>query len=271
VFSGREYDGIPAQGGDCIDVMNSMPPECVDLVVTSPPYDDLREYCGYAFLFDETVRCLFRVVRECGIVVWVVNDQTKNGSESGTSFRQALGFMKTGFNLHDTMIYQTDKPPMNHRRYQQSFEFMFVFSKGKPITFNPIRVPCKHAGESRKGITYRNPDGSLKETHSKGSIAPTKVKSNIWYFASGNMQSAKDASAFQHPAVFPEQLAEDHIVSWSNPGDIVFDPFVGSGTTALAALRTGRHFFGCDVSPEYVEIARARITAENADLRQRRI
>ena len=199
----------------------------VDLTVTSPPYDDLRDYeksLVWNFdVFKKVAQRLYNITKEGGVVVWVVGDKTIKGSESGTSFKQALYFKEIGFNLHDTMIYQSDKPPLSHNRYEQKFEYMFVFSKGKPKTFNPIMEECKYAGSSKKARTFRQNGNELEETHNKGKVKKEKIKGNVWIYSTGYNKSSKDKIAFKHPAVFPEKLAEDHIKSWSNEGELVMD------------------------------------------------
>lgn len=244
--------------GECSELMAALPDDCIDLTVTSPPYDDLRRYNGYVFPFDTIAQQLYRVTKPGGVVVWVVADATVNGSETGSSFRQALYFMECGFNLHDTMIYQTDKPPMNDNRYQACFEYMFVFGKGKVKTFNPIMIDSIKAGIKRKGITYREANNNLKNQWRGGTVSPTTVKKSIWYFPSGNGGSTSD-DIFIHPASFPEALARDHIISWSNPGDIVFDPMAGSGTTLKMAKQNSRHWLGFEISAEYCELTRRRV------------
>ena len=239
---------------DCVEFMRTMPDCSVDLTVTSPPYDNLRSYHN-EFDFEATARELYRITKDGGVVVWVKGDQTKNGSESGSSFRQALYFMDIGFKLYDTMIYQKKNYiPLTHRRYEQSFEYMFVFSKGRPKTFNPIMIPCKGAGKmesygnARRNLVekkqaMRAPEGiEWKETKAQ------KIHPNIFAYPCGAKKTV-------HPAPFPDKLAEDCVYSWSDAGDVVFDPFVGSGTTARAALSLGRDFIGCDISEEYCDMA----------------
>jgi len=250
--------------GDCVEVMKSWPDECIDLTVTSPPYDNLRDYKGYTFDFETIAKELYRITKPGGVVVWIVADATINGSETGTSFRQALYFKDVcGFKLHDTMIYKkksTIFPDTN--RYYQVFEYMFVFSKGTPKTFNLIRDRRNLGFGNAIGHSDRQKDGTLKERR-KGKIIPKLgVRFNIWEYSTGCGNSAQDEIAFQHPAIFPEQLAADHIISWSNPGDIVLDPMCGSGTTCKMALKLGRRFIGIDIAEEYCEIARKRVEAE---------
>ena len=238
-----------------LETMAKIPDCFVDLVVTSPPYDDLRTYNGYSFPFEEIAKELFRIVKDGGVIVWVIGDATKNGSESGTSFRQALFFKEIGFNIHDTMIYKKKRiVPLTHNRYEQSFEYMFVFSKGKPKTFNPIMVDCIYAGTE----TWGNP--SFHKTASSGlvkvekkKINDKKQKENLWEYL-----NAKDKN-FKHPAPFPEELASDHIISWSKENDLVYDPFMGSGTTAKMAILNNRNWIGSEISTEYCEIINKRL------------
>ena len=243
---------------DCLEGLKLLDDNSIDLTVTSPPYDDLRKY-NNNFDFENIAKELYRVTKDGGVVVWVVADKTKNGSETGTSFKQALFFKDIGFNLHDTMIYMSDKPPLTHNRYEQKFEYMFVFSKGKPKTFNPIMEECKYAGSDKKARTFRHTGDELQETHIKNKVNKEKIKGNVWYFSTGYNKSTKDIIAFKHPAVFPEQLANDHIISWSNGGDIVFDPFMGSGTTAKVAQMLNRRWIGTELSEDYCKIIKDRL------------
>ena len=244
---------------NCVDGMKLIEDNTIDLTVTSPPYDDLRKYKGFSFDFENVAKELYRITKDGGIVVWVVGDKTEKGSESGTSFKQALYFKEIGFNLHDTMIYMSDKPPLTHNRYEQKFEYMFVFSKGKPKTFNPIMEECKYAGSDKKARTFRHTGDELQETHIKNKVNKEKIKGNVWYFSTGYNKSTKDIIAFKHPAVFPEQLANDHIISWSNEGDIIFDPFMGSGTTAKVAQMLNRRWIGTELSEDYCKIIKDRL------------
>jgi len=247
----------------CLNFMRrNVPDKHVDLAVTSPPYDGLRLYNGYDFPFEDIVRELYRIMRLGGVVVWVVGDATVNGSETGTSFKQALFFMDVGFKLHDTMIYRKLNPvPNAGKRYQQSFEYMFIFSKGTPTTHNIAcrkrRNACNDKRTSRVKGFNRNVHGEVM--HKMYAVREDVPKDNIWEYYVGGGNSTSDAIAFKHPAIFPEKLAEDHILSWSVPGDIVFDPFMGSGTTGKMAILHGRKFIGCDVSLEYCSLAFERI------------
>jgi site-specific DNA-methyltransferase (adenine-specific) len=240
---------------DCLETLSRMPDNFIQATITSPPYDDLRTYNGYSFDFESIAKGLYRVTKPGGVVVWVVGDATKNGSETGTSFRQALFFMQLGFRLHDTMIYQKHNfsNPSNNR-YHQIFEYMFVFSKGAPKTFQPILDrPNVYAGVigSWGKNTSRQKDGTFVERPKKTN-RDFGMRYNIWRI--------KTESKPLHPAAFPEQLAKDHIQSWTKPGDVVYDPFLGSGTTAKVASTLARNFIGSEISQEYADIANARIT-----------
>lgn len=255
---------------DCLEGMKRIPDGFVDLTVTSPPYDNLRTYNGnieqWSFeKFQAIAKELYRVTKQGGVVVWIVGDATINGSETGTSFKQALYFKEIGFNLHDTMIYQKDSCPFPEtNRYYPAFEYMFVFSKGKPKTVNLIMdKPNKSFGKKVTGVG-RNPDGTLRQyaavkNKTNRVIKEFGVRTNVWLYSVGKWKVTKDDCAYKHPAIFPEQLAQDHILSWSNKGDVVLDPFIGSGTTAKMALLNNRHFIGFELSEEYCDIANERI------------
>jgi site-specific DNA-methyltransferase (adenine-specific) len=243
--------------GDHLDLISFMPDEIIDLTVTSPPYDDLRNYQGYVFDYKKLIPELYRITKQGGVVVWVVGDMTKNGSETGTSFKQALFFMECGFNLHDTMIYQKDMPPYNDNRYQQEFEYMFIFVKGKLKTWNPIIIP-KLSSEKRKIKKFhRYSDGTYRKNNYMQN-AKKKLAGNIWYYCNGGGNTTKDKIAYNHPAIFPDLLAYDHIRSWSNENDIVLDPMCGSGTTCKVAKNNKRQYIGIDCCQKYCYIARER-------------
>lgn len=249
--------------GDCLDVMQQMSGESVDLTVTSPPYDNLRNY--NKSLNDWTtekwkaiIAEIFRVTKRGGVVVWVVGDATINGSETGTSFKQALHAIDCGFRLHDTMIYHREGPPLTHNRYEQKFEFMFVWSRGKPKHFSGLREASVSAGTRRTG-TMRQDGDHLTSRCAKGFVAPTRLRGNVWKYSVGNNSSSTDKIAHLHPAIYPEALVRDHILSWSKEGDTVFDPFLGSGTTGKVALALGRKFIGIERDPEYLSLAAQRM------------
>lgn len=243
-------------------VMKDFPESSIDLVVTSPPYDDLRNYnhsnCFTFEIFTQIADELYRVVKDGGVVIWVVGDKTDNGSETGTSFKQALYFKEIGFNLHDTMIYRKENyMPLSHDRYEQEFEYMFCFSKGKPKTFNPIKVPCKYAGQETWGSPslYKTDDDELTRI-GKVVIGDTKIRGNIFSYRVG---STTDSSGFKHPAMFPTDLAKDQIISWSNEDDLVLDPFMGSGTTGVMCKLLRRRFIGIELESNYFDMAKTRI------------
>jgi DNA modification methylase len=241
--------------GDCLEFMKTLPDKSVDLVVTSPPYDNLRDYEGFVFDFEGIAKELYRVVKDGGVVVWVVNDATINGSETGTSFKQALYFKEIGFNLHDTMIYRKlNYPPLTHNRYEQCFEYMFILSKGKPKAFNPIKVETKHKGRIPSGTFYHtSKQNTPTKANNNKSVNEFKIKQNVFDYVVGGKKDG-------HPAPFPEKLAEDHILSWSNVGDLVLDPFNGSGTTCVAAKMEGRNYIGIEISKKYCDIANERLS-----------
>jgi DNA modification methylase len=289
--------------GNCVDVLAKLPEEFIDLVVTSPPYDNIRKYNGYEFDCEKIAQALLRTMKQGGVVVWVVGDAVIDGSETGTSFRQALTFMEVGFKLHDTMIYEKNTSSFparrNGKRYTQIFEYMFVFSKGTPKTVNLIcDKPNKWVGWTNWGKnTERGRDGVLNKKKDIKPVELTSPRNNIWRYIPlgykddpkdlpefyryvpvfeknekadeeipssirryvvGGKFGQKDDIAYEHPGTFPEHLAYDHIISWSNPGDIVLDPMCGSGTTGKVALKEKRLFFGIDISKDYCLIAAER-------------
>lgn len=257
----------------CLETMARMPNNFIDLTITSPPYDDLRTYNnlvkfnsseddGYSFSFKKIAIELFRVTKEGGVVVWVVGDSTIAGNETGNSFRQALFFKECGFNLFDTMIYS--KPPRgavgNNRTYWQTFEYMFVFSKGKPKTINLIKD--RQNKESREGDrgTKRLRNGELLQVK-RGGYGEYGRRTNIWEYRIGKGHSTNDQIAHKHPAIFPENLAVDHLFSWSNEGDLIYDPMMGSGTVAKMCILEERPFIGSEISQEYCQITNERISS----------
>jgi len=231
---------------DCLVTMARMEDGFIDLVVTSPPYDNLRKYNGYDFDFESIAKELYRVIKDGGVLVWVVGDATHKGSESGTSFKQALFFKEIGFRLHDTMIYEKNSAsyPAHRKstRYTQIFEYMFVFCKDGIKTHNLI------CDKKNKWAGYKDFSGKLKNP-----VPEFSPRNNIWKYTT----SFNDKT--NHPAVFPEELAQDHILTWSNEGDLVYDPFMGSGTTAKMSILNNRNWIGSEISSEYCEIANKRI------------
>ena len=239
-----------------LETMAKMPDCFVDLTVTSPPYDGLRTYNDFSFPFEEIAKELYRITKQGGVVVWIVNDSTKNGSESLTSFRQAIYFKEIGFNIHDTMIYAKNSyMPLTHNRYEQQFEYMFVLSKGKPKTFKPIMIPSLTAGTKRNrgGSKANETTYAERLREEKTTVNDEKQKPNIWFYDVGKNDKTK------HNAPFPEQLANDHILSWTNEGDLVYDCFMGSGTTAKMSILNNRNWVGSELSNEYCNIIEERI------------
>lgn len=242
---------------DCLEGLKLLKNNSIDLTVTSPPYDNLRTYNGYSFDFEGIAKELYRVTKDGGVVVWVVGDATIKGSETGTSFRQALYFMGCGFNLHDTMIWNKNcfsAVGALSTRYAPVFEYMFVLSKGKIKTFNPIKDhKNKWAGTKNHG-TVRVDNDNIRPVSNNKIIQEYGQRYNVW-----DIFPQRQKGENCHPAPFPEQLANDHILSWSNEGDVVLDPFSGSGTTHKMALLNNRKFIGFEISQEYVDIETQRL------------
>jgi site-specific DNA-methyltransferase (adenine-specific) len=234
--------------------MTGMENNSIDLTITSPPYDSLRIYNGYSFNFPQVAKSLYEVTKSGGVLVWIVGDETIKGSETGTSFKQVLGLKEAGFNLHDTMIWRKTNPmpKFKHKRYFDVFEYMFILSKGQPKTFNPLLQANKRAGELYDYTAKLKTTGKVR-TKKTFNINDERYKDNIW-------ECAVSKNETNHPAVFPESLIVDHITSWSNEGDLVYDPFIGSGTTALAARSVGRNYIGSEISAEYCQIAESRLS-----------
>jgi len=245
--------------GDNCDLLGQLPRECIDLVVTSPPYDSLRAYGGHSWDFFGVAWQLKRVLKPGGVIVWVVADATEDGSETGTSMEQALHFKRLGLNLHDTMIWIKDGGGAigSQLCYTQNTEFVFVFSKGLPKAVNLLRdKPNLSAGKDKSGVGRRNANGEHKIE--RRTVSADFSRRNNWWIV--------PPERGEHPAVFPFALARDHIATWSNPGDLVLDPFSGSGTTAKAAKELGRRFLGFEINAEYCAIAERRIAQQVLEL-----
>lgn len=260
MIAGKDWSGMlelnKIYNMDCFEGLKLLDDECIDLTVTSPPYDNLRTYNGFSFDFEGIAKELYRVTKRGGVVVWIVNDSTIKGSETGTSFKQALFFKEIGFNLHDTMIWKKISPFQHKNRYISSFEYMFVFTKGIKKCANLIKDRKNVYGGTQIHGTERQKNGrtkQLSEIQKSKMVKEFGSRLNVWEIEPNKNNESN------HPAVFPEQLAHDHIVSWSNENEVVLDPFMGSGTTAKMALETGRKFIGFEISKEYCEIAEKRI------------
>ena len=251
---------------DCVEGMKLLDDESVDLTVTSPPYDDLRVYNGYSWDYKETIKQLYRVTKQGGTVVWIVSDAYNDGSETGTSFRQALYAIECGFKLNDTMIWDKEKFTTIgnlNSRYPQTFEYMFVFTKGYPKTFNPIKDrQNKWAGEIIHG-TRRGVGDKLERPNTLGNeISEYGIRFNVWKL------NTTGGYCTEHPASFPEALISDHLISWSNEGDVVLDPFMGSGTTAVVAKRLGRKYIGFELSKDYYDLSKRRLIGSQKEVKQ---
>ena len=260
-----QQDGITLYHGDNVATMQQViPDQSIDLVVTSPPYDDLRTYGGHSWDFEALAAELWRAIKPGGVVVWIVNDATVDGSETGTSFRQALHFKSIGFRLHDTMIYlKSGFSFPDHVRCHQVFEFMFCLSKGDVKTFNQIKDRKTSTGGKPLGGDYKRDAAGRSVMRPGSDIRGLRQefggRTNVWHVPAGGVNSAEEDIAFEHPAIYPESLARDHILSWSNEGDTVFDPFSGSGTTLKMARLMGRQGIGVEIHERYCEIAVNRL------------
>ena len=242
---------------NCIETLRRMPDDFLDMTMTSPPYDDLRSYNGYELPVKSITRLLYARTKPGGVVIWVVADRTVDGSETLTSFSHAFAFREAGFRLHDTMIFAKNNPIPSDcgRRYRQSFDYIFCFSKGTPKTFNPITQPVKEQKAFKSFRITKTGRNDLAHDHEP---PKTRRANNIFHYNVGSA-SASDKVAFEHPAIFPEALACDQISTWTVPGDLVYDPFLGSGTTAVVAERLKRNWTGSEISAEYYGIAMERL------------
>lgn len=259
------HNDIVIYNANCLDYLNTIEDNSIKFTLTSPPYDDIRDYKGYSFPFEEIAKELYRTTKSGGVIAWNVADATVKGSETGTSMRQALYFMSLGFRLHDTMIYAKKNPMpagVSSKRYHQAWEYIFIFSKDTPETFNPIMVKAKY-GHLDANMKHRGKDGAINYKKTKRNEY-TKVR-NIFEYSVGGGHSTKDKVAYQHPALMPEQLASDMISTWTNVGDTVFDPFTGAGTTAKMCRLLDRKFFGTELSKEYCEISKQRLNNVESD------
>ncbi len=240
-------------------ILSAIDTASIDLIVTSPPYDNLRTYNGFAWNFEYIAQQSYRVLKQGGVLVWVVGDATVNGSETLTSMRHALYFVDhVGFNMNDTMIWTKTFGGNFGKRYSPSFEYMFVLSKGEPTTFNPVLKRNKHAGHKTRKGTSTTKDGWVEQSD-KRVTKEFGILENVWYIPSGGFGTTKDRGEYDHPAMFPEALAERHILTWSNAGDVVLDYFGGSGTTAKMARKNGRGFLTNDISGEYCDLIVRRL------------
>ena len=245
---------------DCTNVMNDLISKGVkiDAIITSPPYDNLRDYhnsCIWNFdKFKEIANLFLEILKDGGVVVWVVNDKIEKGSKTLTSFKQALYFKEIGFNIDDVMIWEKKNPmpQVKQPRYNQVFEYMFVLSKGKPKIFNPIMVDCKSAGLEYKSTAKKISTGESQRVYKEFTINKKKVDSNIWRIAVAQNKT-------KHTAVFPLEIPLRHIKTWTNVGDIILDPFIGSGTTGVACKELNREFIGIEIVEDYFKIAKERI------------
>jgi len=241
---------------DALTLLRALPTGSVDLIVTSPPYDNLRTYNGYSFDFEPIAHESYRVLKQGGVLVWVVGDAFVNGSLTLTSFRQALYFVECGLNMHQRIVWeQQGMPSKRPQADQDDFEDVFILSKGTPVTFNPIMKRNKNAGQVRR----KGSSGKQGWQYGDGvrTINSESLLTTVQLIPAGFTKDDRGG----HPAAFPEALAERHILTWSNPGDLVVDYFGGSGTTAKMARNNGRRWLTCDISSEYCDLMRKRLEA----------
>lgn len=244
---------------NCLDYLTTVANNSIAFVLTSPPYDNIRHYEGYSFPFEAIATELTRTLAPGGVIAWNVADGTVNGSETGTSMRQALYFMSLGLRLHDTMIYLKKNPipaSASNKRYHQAWEYIFILSKETPKTFNPITTKAKYSHVKNRG-RFRGADNNTAYTELKRNEY-TKVR-NVFEYSIGGGHTTTDKVAYKHPALMPEQLAHDMVYTWTNPGDEVFDPFSGAGTTAKICCLLHRKFIGTEISTDYCEITKTRL------------
>lgn len=251
---------------DCLEVMDALPEGCVDMTITSPPYDGIRTYedTHDGLDYEAVLQGLYRITKQGGVLVWIVADQVINGDETGTSFRQALAAKDVGFKLLDTMIWRKSIRSIGScNAYWNEFEYMFVFTKGKIRVVNLLKDRPNYKSGQKFTAPVRNRSGEFSSSRNPRLLGEMGRRGNIWHYATGNGCSAPSGSvAFEHPAIFPEALVADHVQSWSNIGDLVFDPFMGSGTTAVVARRLDRHYIGAELVEKYADICKRRLAQE---------
>lgn len=249
--------------GDNVTEMSKMDAGSVQLVVTSPPYDNLREYRGFSWDFEKVAKQIYRILCDGGICCWNVGDSVVDKSETLTSFKQAIYFKEQcGFRVHDTMIYEkTNFANPSSNRYHQMFEYVFILSKNAVRCFNPIKdKPNIWAGTGTFGInTIGNSDGS-RGLRNRNIITEFGMRGNVWRGKTRGQEEM--CQSLPHPAMMPKWLVRDLIISWSNEGDVVLDPFGGSGTTLQEALKLKRNAIAIDCSEEYCELMRLTVPKE---------
>lgn len=256
--------------GDCVDGMRGLPESCIPLTVTSPPYGNLRKYGGHLFDFEAVAQELWRVTAPGGVVVWVVADHVKGGTETGDVCRQQLRFQELGFRAHEKLVMSKSyRLPQKTRYFGDCLEFALVLSKGKPRSINLLRDKENSTPGQCRRFSQMAPDGRRSVSTKKYTVGRYGVRGKVWYYPRGGQLTTSDRAAFQQTAPMPVEMARDHIRSWSRPGDLVFDPFLGSGTTAKMALLNDRRYLGYEVHEPYFEIAQRRLVNARSEYRRR--
>jgi len=255
--------------GDCWELVRELPDECIPLALTSPPYGNMRDYGGHRCdtlgLIDE----LYRVIRPGGIAVWVEQDQIKGKRCSDSVFEHGCSFRGMGFQLVSEIVLERAGFRAPTHGHYGTPEVALVFSKGKPTVINIIKdrpnktagAPVKHSVRNRQGVLEFQKTGKV--------VQPFGRRGCVWRYNAGFNNSSRDEFAFGHPAIMPEQVAEDLIIAFSRPGDLVLDPMCGSGTTLKMALLNHRRFLGFEIHEPYVEIARKRVRLAREEQQRR--
>jgi site-specific DNA-methyltransferase (adenine-specific) len=265
----KKYDALPLNKiicGDAVEELKKIPNNSIDILVTSPPYDGIRKYNGFNYDLHATGKEIYRVLKDGGVAIMVIQDQTKNFGKTLTSFRTIVDWVDNiGFKLFETVIYRKygAEGAWWNKRFRVDHEYMPIFLKGeRPQYFNkdPLKIPSKHGGKTMTGGGTRLTNGIRIPTRAI-TINPMKCRGTIWeYMTAGDGTRLKH----KHPATFPDKLPYDFIQCFCPPNGVVLDPFIGSGTTALAAIELDRNYIGIDISKEYCDLARRRIKEEGA-------
>jgi hypothetical protein len=262
---------VPAQWrnaillGDALEILSRIPAGSIPLTLFSPPYDGIRDYGKNWSLDYKTLgRLLFGATCDGGVCAVVIGDGTKDFAKSLTTFRWAVDWVdNTGWRLFECCIYSRHGNPGAWwtQRFRVDHEYILIFFKGDRLRCfdkTALMIPSKHAGKVYSG-TDRLTNGGFKKIEPKA-VNDLKCRGTIWGYATSNSEGNR--TKLEHPATFPDRLADDLIHCFSKPGDLVFDPMCGSGTTCVMAAKAKRDYLGIEINPEYHSIAMKRIQAE---------